>query len=173
MKRFIACLLLAGCIDTYAQPPATDRVVQDTTAHVSEPPATVYVPLRADYQQTVTTPPTTLPDTPCAEWYDTALRVGWPVEQWERLSKILFRESRCQPDALNGSDPNGGSTGLSQINHFWCKPTRYTANGWLQDQGVLTTCEELYDPETNLRAALYIWTYSAYRNRDGWSPWRT
>lgn len=171
MKRFIACLLLAGCIDTYAQPPATDSVPQDTTAHVSEPPATVYVPLRADYQQPVTLPPTTLPDTPCPEWYDTAIRVGWPVEEWPTLARILFRESRCQPGALNGSDPNGGSTGLAQINHFWCKPTQYTANGWLQDQGVLATCDELYDPETNLRAALYIYTYSQYRNRNGWSPW--
>jgi hypothetical protein len=172
MKRFIACLLLAGCIDTYAQPPSTDRVAQDTTAHVSEPPATVYVPLRADYRQPVTLPPATLPATPCPEWYDTALRVGWPVEEWETLARIMFRESRCLPGAINGDDPNGGSTGLTQINHYWCKPSVYHPAGWLQEQGVLATCDDLFNPETNLRAALYLFTYSKYRNGNGWNPWK-
>jgi len=172
MKRFIACLLLAGCIDTYAQPPETEVPVQDTTAHVSVAPTPVYVPLRADFQQVITAPPTTLPDTPCPEWYGLAVEVGWSPDLWPELARIMFRESRCRPDALNGSDPNGGSTGLLQLNHFWCKPSLYTDHGWLQDQGVLATCDELYDPETKLRAALYTYTYSDYRNGNGWNPWR-
>ena len=170
MKRFIALLLLVGCAKSFDEPPVSTRPVQDTTATVTPP--TVYVPLKLDVEPLPTTT-TTLPDTPCAEWYGLAMQVGWSPESWDKLSYICFRESRGIPTALNGSDPNGGSTGLLQINHFWCKPSQFTANGWLQDQGVLTTCDELYDPETNLRAGLYIYTYSLYRNHNGWSPWRT
>lgn len=109
----------------------------------------------------------------CGEWHDLAMSVGWPESEWPMINKVIWRESRCTPSALNGKDPNGGSTGLMQINKYWCKPSRYTANGWLQDQGVLSTCDELYEPETNLRAGLHIFTYSLLRNKNGWSPWST
>jgi hypothetical protein len=74
---------------------------------------------------------------------------------------------------VNQTDPNGGSLGLLQINQFWCKPSKYTDNGWLQDMGILDDCQELYDPATNLRAGLAMYSYSVYKNGDGWHPWRT
>jgi len=106
-----------------------------------------------------------MPEWRCDGWVDLARRVGFLEEELPKISYTMYRESRCRPDQHNPDDPMGGSNGLVQINQFWCKPTRYWPGGWLQAQGILETCDDLYDPETNLRAALAI------RNNSGWSPW--
>lgn len=173
---WLACLLALsgiGCDDPSdfvhnESPPPT------TTPAVSVPQTTVYVPLRPDYQEPVEVP-TTLPATDCAEWYPLAMQVGWPAEEWPNVAKIMWRESRCRPEAHNGTDPNGGSFGLMQINAYWCKPSRWTDTGWLQDRMVLDNCQELYQPETVLRASLLIYLYSyekhGFDRRFG--PWTT
>lgn len=147
-----------------------------TTAGVSVAYRPVQTPIRPDLGQSIptpTAPPTTLPATKCAEWYPLAMEVGWPDELWPRLSQIMWRESRCLPDAHFDGDPNGGSYGLMQINGFWCRP-RYAGDpGWLQAAQVLDTCDELYDPETVLEASLHVYVYSLYQNKNGWHPWRT
>ena len=112
---------------------------------------------------------TTQPDAPktlCEQVFDTAKAIGWPADQLGMLVAIAQRESRCQPDAFNPSDPNGGSYGIMQINGFWCQPSRYWPNGYLQAYGLLTKCTDLYDRETNLRSALAIYRYS-----NGWRAW--
>lgn len=109
----------------------------------------------------------------CGEYRALALAVGWPAEQWPKISKVMYRESRCNFDSFNPTDPNGGSRGLMQINGFWCRPNRYTSQGYLQDKGVLKTCDDLYVPEINIRAALSLWLYSEERNGCGWRPWAT
>ena len=112
---------------------------------------------------------TTQPDAPktlCEQVFDTAKAIGWPTDQLGMLVAIAQRESRCQPDAFNPSDPNGGSYGIMQINGFWCQPSRYWPNGYLQAYGLLTSCTDLYDRKINLRAALAIYRYS-----DGWRAW--
>ena len=106
------------------------------------------------------------PKTLCEQVFDTAKAIGWPSDQLGMLVAIAQRESRCQPDAFNASDPNGGSHGIMQINGFWCQPSRYWPNGYLQAYGLLTSCNDLYDRETNLRAALAIYRYS-----NGWRAW--
>ena len=106
------------------------------------------------------------PKTLCEQVFDTAKAIGWPADQLGMLVAIAMRESRCQPDAFNPSDPNGGSYGIMQINGFWCQPSRYWPNGYLQAYGLLTKCTDLYDRETNLRAALAIYRYS-----NGWRAW--
>ena len=116
-----------------------------------------------------TTTATTQPDAPktlCEQVFDTAKAIGWPADQLGMLVAIAQRESRCQPDAFNPNDPNGGSYGIMQINGFWCQPSRYWPNGYLQAYGLLTSCADLYDRETNLRAALAIYRYS-----NGWRAW--
>lgn len=149
-----------------------------TVGVVSVAQKPVYVPLRPDLEEPVATlpaPTTTLPATECAEWYATAVAVGWPVEEWPNVAKIMWRESRCRPEAHNGVDPNGGSFSLMQINAYWCKPSKWSERGWLQDQGVLDTCHDLYDPAVNLQAAFAIYLYSyerhGYDRRFG--PWTT
>jgi len=110
----------------------------------------------------------------CGEWRDLAIAVGWPEEEWPTLSYVLHRESRCTSDAHNASDPSSGSRGLLQINGFWCRPSKYSVAGWLQERGVLETCDDLYDPETNLRAGLNIWIYGELKHGCGWrGPWAT
>lgn len=105
------------------------------------------------------------PNWRCDEWIPLALDVGWPEDELPKLSYAIYRESRCRPDQLNPDDPMGGSKGLVQINRFWCRPSQYWPEGWLQTHGLLDECDELYDPEVNLRSALAIWKNS------GWSPW--
>jgi hypothetical protein len=131
-----------------------------------EPPQTV--------APTTTTTTTTVPEPTgrCAEWQHTATAAGWTEDQWERLDYVLWRESRCLPDVHNDTDPNSGSYGLAQINGFWCRPSRYNPDGWLQAQGVLDHCTDLYDPATNLAAARAVWDYAEARGC-GWSPWAT
>jgi hypothetical protein len=65
------------------------------------------------------------------------------------------------------TDPNGGSYGIMQINGFWCIPNTHWPTGWLQAQGLVTTCDDLYSATANLQAALAIWQDS------GWQAWST
>ena len=106
------------------------------------------------------------PKTLCEQVFDTAKAIGWPVDQLGMLVAIAQRESRCQPDAFNANDTVGQSYGTMQVNDFWCLPSRYWPNGYLQAHGLLTKCTDLFDRETNLRAALAIYRYS-----NGWRAW--
>lgn len=138
-----------------SQQATTTSTSTTTTVEVAPPP----VP-----STTTTTIPTG--DWNCPEWMSLALEAGWSVEELPRLDKTMFRESTCRNDAHNPNDPGTGSYGLMQINGAaWCDGSKYYPNGWLQDQSILYTCTDLYDPLTNLRAALAIW------QRSGWSPW--
>jgi hypothetical protein len=114
---------------------------------------------------TVVTTPITQPDA-CQTVFDMARHVGWAEQDLTQLVAIAYRESRCNPAAFNPNDPNGGSAGVMQINYFWCKPSSYYTNGYLQAYGLLRTCDDLFDLEGNLRSALAIFRYS-----NGWRAW--
>ena len=114
---------------------------------------------------TVVTTPITQPDA-CQTVFDMARHVGWAEQDLTQLVAIAYRESRCNSAAFNPTDPNGGSAGVMQINYFWCKPSSYYTNGYLQAYGLLRTCDDLFDLETNLRSALAIFRYS-----NGWRAW--
>ena len=114
---------------------------------------------------TVVTTPITQPDA-CQTVFDMARHVGWAEQDLTQLVAIAYRESRCNPAAFNASDPNGGSAGVMQINYFWCKPSSYYTNGYLQAYGLLRTCDDLFKLEDNLRSALAIFRYS-----NGWRAW--
>jgi hypothetical protein len=107
----------------------------------------------------------------CGHWLDDALDVGWSRKDLSKLDYVMWRESRCIPRVFNNLDPNGGSAGLMQINQFWCLPNRYYKQGWLQAQGILDSCSELFNPEINLQAGLAIFEYSKEHNNNGWQPW--
>jgi len=114
-------------------------------------------------------PPATIPQmmTRCPEWQSEALAQGWPADPTllAKLDRVIYRESRCDPTQHNPDDPMGGSHGLTQINGFWCRPTQYWPDGWLQHHDNLLTCDDLYHPPTNLRATLLIW------HNSGCAPW--
>jgi len=107
----------------------------------------------------------TTPVTACVGALNLALSVGWPEWETPTLMRVIKRESNCTPSAFNPRDTNGGSYGLMQINGFWCTPSTYWPQGWLQAKGILTMCDELFDPRINLIAGLAIW------HNSNWSPW--
>jgi hypothetical protein len=87
----------------------------------------------------------------CGEWHDLAIQVGWTEEQWPTVDRIMFRESRCDPNAYH---PKYGASGLMQV------LARYT-----DDCG--GNPGDLFDPAFNLTCSLWI------LGEQGWSAWST
>ncbi len=163
MFRFALSGILA--VGTVAIITAGPTSVADAPAPTSTVPPTTTSTTSTTTTTSTTIPPTTTTTTTvpagewrCGEWLPLAIEVGWPVEQLPMLDRVIFRESTCRPDAYNAADPNGGSRGLVQVNGIWC-------DWYLPDRGIITTCDDLFDPAANLRAGLAIW------QRSGWSPW--
>lgn len=103
----------------------------------------------------------------CPQWEAEAVRQGWPIDQLDRLDHIMWRESRCKPDAHNTDDPTKyGSRGLLQVNGYWCSGNRFWPDGWLQTHVGIDSCDDLFDPAVNLRSALFMF------NNSGWGPWK-
>ncbi len=99
----------------------------------------------------------------CEQFSALAVNLGWPADQRTVLESVMYRESRCIPNAYNGKDPQGGSRGLMQINGFWTP--------WLIERGLITSKENLLQADVNLRAALEIYNYGVNRYGYGWGPW--
>ena len=169
MKRVavVAALLTAGCTaqDTHI-PPATSTTVTPV-ATTTTAPVQVSVPATSTTTSTVPPADPIVLEGQCSQWLGDAVDVGWPVEEIETIDYLIHRESRCEADAFNPDDPRGGSIGLMQINMHWCKPNpSYDIMvGWLQEEGVMSECGDLYQPEVNLKAALVIWL------EYGYEPW--
>lgn len=162
---------------------ATPSTVTATTwPNATPPPSTTHThtPGSTTPTSTTTPPPASsakpaavaLEPTPCAEWLSLAASVGWPTEALNRVGYIIHRESRCDPTAYNGADPNGGSRGLTQINGYWCKSTAGWPAGFVQTEAGLDDCDDLFDPEANLSAALAIWRHAGQQGCP-WRPWTT
>ena len=124
-------------------------------------PSTVYVPY------SIPAPTTTVSPDSCTIVGTLLALEGLPKAEMETALEVAYRESRCTHQAFNATDTNGGSAGYFQVNYFWCKPSTYWPTGWLQAQGILDDCAELFDPETNVKAMVAIWRNS------GWLPWKT
>ena len=111
------------------------------------------------------------PDSPCQEWLPLMLEEGWPRDKptLETALHIMWRESRCTPTADSGPDH-----GLFQINRFWISD-QSNPPYWLAAQGIAQTHDDLFDPRTNVRAALAIYKYSCDRNGADrcFAPWTT
>jgi hypothetical protein len=106
----------------------------------------------------------------CPQWKDLALSVGWKKRHLSTLDRLMHRESRCRPKALNTTLNRDGSWdyGLLQINNkTWCLPSRFSAKGYLQTQKVLKTCQDLLNPKVNLVAALAVYEAAG----ETFSPW--
>ena len=161
-KLAISLFVSVTSIFVLAKPPAP------TAKEMQAAPITVWQGLEPSAPlptTTVQTTPITQPDA-CGAVFDMAKHVGFPEHELATVVAVAYRESRCQPDAFNANDPNGGSNGVMQINQFWCKPSRYWPNGYLQAYVLIRTCDDLFDLEHNMRSALAIYRYS-----EGWRAW--
>jgi len=101
--------------------------------------------------------PTTTAPKGCAQYVADAISAGWPADQAPTLARVMFRESRCNPMAFNKQDSNNGSRGLMQINGVHKR--------WLMETGYITSLNDLFNPDINLRAALHLYRMV------GWSAW--
>lgn len=128
-------------------------------------PTTQVVPAVIPSTTTTTTLPAVV--TTCTQVATLALAEGLPPSELETALRVAVRESRCNSEAFNAQDPNGGSYSIYQINGYWCLPNTYWPTGWLQAKGIVTDCADLFDPVINTRAMVAIWANS------GWSPWKT
>lgn len=134
-----------------------------TSVPVMSAPPTAPTTSTTTTSTTATIPPTTTTvpagDWRCDSWIPLLVEVGFPDDQLRTADRILYAESRCDPDAYNASDPHGGSYGGFQMNGVH--------EGWLRDAGVIDTVTDLYSPWRNALAALLLW------QEQGWHPWST
>ena len=94
----------------------------------------------------------------CGVWFPLAISQGWPDNPiiLKTLDRIMWKESRCTPDADSGPDH-----GLMQINQIHTK--------WLKNLG--WSHEDMKDPISNLRFAWLLYSGREANNQCGWSPW--
>jgi hypothetical protein len=106
------------------------------------------------------------PDTKCQEWLPLAVEVGWPnrTEVLQTLGRVMFKESRCQPDACSKSDKGRQCRDYGLIQGNW-----YAHHEWWTDLGI--TPEQMFDPATNLRWAALLYNGREAKGQCGWQPW--
>ena len=133
-------------------------------------PVRLYTPTTTTSTSSTTTtlPPVAVAaDTPCQQWLPLMLEVGWPrdVEVLERALRIMYRESRCLPDACSKSDSGRvcRDWGLFQINEYSWRRT-------IEAQGLEMAA--MWEPEENIRFALWLYQLSEERHGYGFGPWR-
>ena len=86
-----------------------------------------------------------------------APRRGWDVA---RMSRLMFRESRCTPHVRSRTR----DTGLLQINDV-------NLNYLTRKMGRPITVEALRDPATNIAAAALLCTFWRNAGRSCYQPW--
>lgn len=175
-----AICALALTIAFLGPAPQDDTSVPQTAPQTSIVTITTTAPSTTTSTTTSTTSTTTTttwapavvgPDIVCSEWAPMMLDEGWPADReiLETALSIMYRESRCIPTVDSGPDH-----GLFQINRFWISD-RSNPPYWLAAMGIAQTHDDLFDPRTNIRAALAIYNYSCEHNGPDqcFAPWTT
>ena len=149
--------------------PLTDEQIADQEAliaqMIAEENATIY-----DEPVETTTTLVQLaqidPDTKCQEWLPLAVEVGWPnrTEVLQTLGRVMFKESRCQPDACSKSDKGRQCRDYGLIQGNW-----YAHHEWWTELGIEP--QEMFDPATNLQWAFLLYSGLEEAGKCGWQPW--
>jgi len=139
---------------TLATWPPTTTTTATTTTEAPRTAATVAV------TTTTGTPGLPVADgAKCPAWWDTARSMGWPEHEMGTLDRVMWNESRCQPDAVSSTRDYG----LTQIN--WA-----TWSHLVRELGY--TREHLLVPAVNLLVARIVYQVAADAGyRCGFSPW--
>jgi hypothetical protein len=164
-------LMAAATAWTCATAPLASEPAATVPATTVPPPATTttVLPQRSMPPDTVQSTVSTLPaelleqqaDSLCPTWLPILLYVGFPDAELATADRILWAESRCRLDAVNYSDPNGGSWCAFQLNRV--HEARLVADGVLPSWETLIT-----DPVLCAAAAHNIWDRNG-----GWQAWAT
>ena len=142
-------------------PPITTPAETTTTLGAHEALQNDLAEMTTTVPETTTTAPVVINaalDTPCYEWLSVAVASGWTnsPEVLEKLGRIIWKESRCQPLAESASD-----SGLTQINQIHAA---YLADlGWTE--------ADMLDPAKNLAFAWRLYSEREASDRCGWQPW--
>lgn len=100
---------------------------------------------------------------PCREWAPAALQAGWQPEHLPRLLPIIWRESRCQPEAIRRNARGAAvDVGLTQINQIHRQELAKRGFDHL----------DMTDPDANLFFAKVLFDWHEDRGMCGWRPWR-
>lgn len=104
----------------------------------------------------------------CGSLFTLAMDAGWTWNDWPTLSRIMWRESRCDAGQTNFRHRDR-SYGLLQINtkgRLWTWPIGYGETRTLPELCGLYAREDLLDPAINLRCGRLLFELR------GWAPWR-
>jgi hypothetical protein len=143
-------------------PPPATTAAPATSPPTTEAPPTTPAPTNPPTTPAPTSPPTTAtpettepppPSSPPPADIERIIRSVWPDELEDRALEIAWRESGYRANVRNYC-----CFGLFQI--YW-----EVHKGWLAEMGV-TSSAQLYDAETNARAA-----FALYQRSGGWGPW--
>lgn len=152
----LGSVLFAYKVDSPEKPLETSQSVPLALATLPDPTTTTASPTTT--QGPIL--PLVGPDTPCQEWIPEAIAAGWPADRQllETLMSVIWKESRCQPDAWNGHD-----AGLTQINQI------HTA--WIAELGLGDHPDAMFDPALNLEFAWKLYSSREAAGKCGWKPW--
>lgn len=107
----------------------------------------------------------------CPKAMALALQAGFHKRDLPKLDYIIYRESRCRPQAVGYNKRKDGTVwsrdyGLTQINDYsWIT--------YLRNKRIVKQSLQLLEPLTNLRAAKALFDYSKKEGLDPWHQWRT
>lgn len=107
----------------------------------------------------------------CPKAMALALQAGFRKSDLPKLDYIIYRESRCRPEAVGHNRRKDGTIwssdyGLTQINGYsWIT--------YLRNKKIVSKSSELLKPLSNLRAAKALYDYSKKEGLDPWYQWRT
>jgi hypothetical protein len=93
-----------------------------------------------------------------AEQWRSLVEKYFPPDQVENAMAVLQGESSGNPNATNSNTNGTTDRGLFQINDVHTQE--------LKDRGIISSEDDLYDPETNVKAASQV-----YSQGDGWHQW--
>ena len=142
-------------------PPTTTPAETTTTLGAHEALQDDLADMTTTVPETTTTAPVIINaalDTPCYQWLGLAVANGWTntPEVLEKLGRVIWKESRCQPLAESKSD-----SGLTQINQIH--------SDYLALLGM--TEADMLDPAKNLAFAWRLYSEREASGRCGWKPW--
>jgi hypothetical protein len=107
----------------------------------------------------------------CPKAIAIAIQAGFTKKDLNKLDKIVYRESRCNNNAVGYNKRADGSVwsidyGLTQINNYsWIT--------YLRNLKIIKKSTDLLHPFTNMKAARALYNYSLQNGGDPWRQWRT